>query len=104
MPLRRTRSGAGSTSMAARLSPVPPRSRTSSPASGQLLAGNSLQEYHWHVLSGFIQDDWRIKPRLMLNLGLRYEYKSPIQESRNLWANFDPAANPKTGLVQQGQP
>ena len=67
---------------------------------GQLLAGNSLREYHWRVYSGFVQDDWRIKPRFMLNLGLRYEYKAPIQEANNLWANFDPAL----GLVQQGQP
>jgi hypothetical protein len=36
----------------------------------------------------------------MLNLGLRYEYKSPLKEANNLFGNFDPAL----GLVQQGQP
>jgi carboxypeptidase family protein len=70
------------------------------PSKGQLLAGNSIREYHWRAYSGFIQDDWRIKPRLMLNLGLRYEYQSPITETNNLWANFVPALG---GLVQQGQ-
>ena len=70
------------------------------PTDGQLLAGDSVREFHWHVYSGFVQDDWRIKPRLMLNLGLRYEYKSPMEEARNLWANFSPTL----GLVQQGQP
>ena len=76
------------------------------PASGQLLAGNSLQEYHWHVYSGFFQDDWRIMPKLMLNMGIRYEYKAPMQAACTAtvqcWANFDP--NSPTGLVQQGQP
>src|SRR5258708_5239786 len=53
----------------------------------------------WRSYAGFIQDDWRIKPRLMLNLGLRYEYKSPLKEANGLWGNFDPAL----GMVQQGQ-
>jgi len=70
------------------------------PTDGQLLAGPSLREFHWHVLSGFVQDDWRIVPRLMLNLGMRYEFKSPMEEARNFWGNFSPTL----GLVQQGQP
>jgi hypothetical protein len=69
------------------------------PSKGQLLAGNSIREYHWRAYSGFVQDDWRIKPRLMLNLGLRYSYESPIREVNNLFANFVPGQ----GLVQQGQ-
>jgi hypothetical protein len=36
---------------------------------------------------------------LMLNLGIRYSYLSPVREANNLWGNFDPAL----GLVQQGQ-
>jgi hypothetical protein len=54
----------------------------------------------WNKTAGFLQDDWRMKPRLMLNLGLRYEYASPIKEVNGLLGNFDPAL----GLVQQGQP
>src|SRR4029077_7071044 len=69
------------------------------PSRGVLLAGARTRELQWRAYSGFVQDDWRIKPRLMLNLGLRYEYKSPIQEVNNLWGNFDPTR----GLVQQGQ-
>ena len=41
-------------------------------------------------------------PKFTLNLGIRYEYDSPIREADNDWANFDP--NSPTGLVQQGQP
>jgi hypothetical protein len=49
--------------------------------------------------AGFVQDDWRISPRLTLNFGLRYEYVTPIKEANNLLANFDPAL----GLVQAGK-
>jgi hypothetical protein len=69
------------------------------PSKGQLLAGNSIREYHWNTYSGFVQDDWRIKPRIMLNLGMRYSHEAPIREINNLFANFVPAQ----GLVQQGQ-
>jgi hypothetical protein len=30
--------------------------------------------------AGFIQDDWKITPRLTLNMGLRYEFESPETE------------------------
>jgi len=35
--------------------------------------------------SAYFQDDWRITPRLTLNLGLRYEYTSPYGEK---WGNI----------------
>jgi hypothetical protein len=35
------------------------------------------------VYSGFVQDDWRITPRLTLNLGLRYELESALTERYN---------------------
>jgi hypothetical protein len=64
--------------------------------------GDGVRKMIWNKYAGFVQDDWRIKPRLMLNLGLRYEYDSPIREVNNLFANFDP--NSEVGIVQQGQP
>jgi carboxypeptidase family protein len=62
--------------------------------------GDGVRRMTWRKTAGFVQDDWRVKPRLMVNLGLRYEYTSPIKEVNGLWGNFDPAL----GLVQQGQP
>jgi outer membrane receptor protein involved in Fe transport len=44
-----------------------------------------------HAYAFFVQDDWRVSPRLTLNLGLRYDFMSPSYERDNLMANFDPA-------------
>jgi hypothetical protein len=66
------------------------------------LIGQTVRRMTWKSYAGFVQDDWRIKPRLMINVGLRYSFVSPIKEANNLYGNFDP--NSQFGLVQQGQP
>jgi Carboxypeptidase regulatory-like domain/TonB dependent receptor len=71
------------------------------PQNGSILTGDGVRKMTWRSSAGFVQDDWRIKPKLMLNLGLRYEYKSPLKEVNGLWGSFDP--NSPTGLVQQGR-
>lgn len=50
---------------------------------------------------GFVQDDFRITPKLTLNLGLRFEYESGIRETNNkLIVGFDPqAVNPLQSKV-----
>jgi hypothetical protein len=54
--------------------------------------------FHSYVVAGYIQDTWRVKPNLVLNLGLRYEYFSPSKEVNNQLWNYDPVAD---GLVRQ---
>ncbi|HEY4661185.1 MAG TPA: TonB-dependent receptor, partial [Terriglobales bacterium] len=42
-----------------------------------------------HVPSFFAQDDWKVTPRLTLNIGLRYDYFSPTVELNDRQSNFD---------------
>ena len=39
----------------------------------------------------FVQDDYRISPKLTANVGLRYEYATPPRERDDQFSNFDPA-------------
>jgi hypothetical protein len=39
--------------------------------------------YRWHYYAGYFQDDWRIAPKLTLNLGVRYELETPRREKFN---------------------
>lgn len=77
-----------------------------------LLRGNILQEFtgtgqtyrdfRAHDLSGFVQDDWKVTPRLTLNLGLRYDYLSPSTDKRGRLGNFDPSLLDATTLAIGG--
>jgi len=70
-----------------------------SPDSGALLIGSSPLHVRQNRYAGFIQDDWRVLPRLTINLGLRYEYQTPIKSRENRLGNFDPST--PSGLVQE---
>lgn len=40
----------------------------------------------------YVQDDWKVSPRLTLNVGLRYDFFSRYRDKRNQIGTFDPAS------------
>jgi hypothetical protein len=43
-------------------------------------------------LSGFLQDDWKVKPNLTVFYGARYDYDSPAVDKNDAVASFNPAS------------
>jgi hypothetical protein len=75
------------------------------PSGGSILLGNPQTNIRSHWYGGFIQDDWRVTTRVMLNLGVRYDYATPPVERNNYIGAFNPNVNPlTTAAVQQVGP
>jgi len=53
-------------------------------------SGNPELHYANENFGFFAQDDWKVSPRLSLNLGLRYDVSTVSRERDGLLQNFDP--------------
>jgi hypothetical protein len=58
------------------------------PDSGSIVNLHDV-DYHRNIYSFFAQDDYKLSPRLTLNLGLRYELFGTVKADHNEQANFD---------------
>jgi hypothetical protein len=70
-----------------------------SPTGAGLLSGDPLRDLSQWLYAGYAQDDWRITPRITLNLGVRYEYQAVPTEAHNLLGNWEPSV----GFEQVGK-
>src|SRR5262245_15726983 len=54
-----------------------------------LLVVNLRQRLHY----AYLQDDFKVSPKLTFNLGVRYEFATPFYGDKNRLSNYDPKTN-----------
>ena len=76
---------------------------------GQATGGSQLVQegsaYRRMLYAGYVQDDWRVTPKLTINAGMRYDMMTQAVEKHNGIENFDitkpnPTNSLFTGLVE----
>ena len=67
-------------------------------SSETIRAGSPIRNVTSDKIGVFFQDDWRIKPKLTLNLGFRWEAETPERDANGQLGNFIPGT--PTGMVQ----
>ena len=70
---------------------LPPRSVVYVPEARPIMDVHNWEQGY------FFQDDWKVTPRLTVNLGVRYELMSPFIDKNDIMLNFDPNFNNHKG-------
>ncbi len=58
------------------------------PATSSIAYGNADKYFRASWVDGFANDDWHIKPNLSINIGLRWDFQSPVNELYNRLVNL----------------
>lgn len=56
----------------------------------EVLSGATSRHYRANEAGAYVQDDFRLKSNLTLDLGLRWDWDGPLSEANGLLANFYP--------------
>ena len=59
------------------------------PDTASIAFGNADKYFRSNIYDAYINDDWRLTPGFTLNIGLRYDYSSPISEIYGRLVNLD---------------
>ena len=51
--------------------------------------GNADKYFRWSSYEAYVADDWHVNPKVTLNIGLRWEYSSPLTELYGRLVNLD---------------
>src|SRR5208282_1936435 len=71
-------------------------------ANGDYVSNISLTDNGKDYYGGYAQDDWKITPKLTLNLGLRYDFFGLVFEHHGNQANFVPDLNGSPTYLMPG--
>ena len=56
-----------------------------STTSGFVPGATNLRQLTHSTWAGYVQDKWKVRPNLTLNIGMRYEYWTPLDEKNSLY-------------------
>src|SRR5262249_33943406 len=70
------------------------------PSQTQRPVGTAQAYLRRDTYAGYIQDDWRITPRITISAGLRYEYFAPFTEDRGNLLNLDYSTLPAASALR----